>query len=106
LFSEIWGEEGTASYIFFTTALPIMLACVLLVVFAISIGWLKELFARQPIRGGWWMWIAVAVVLGFNVIHMASIDYGKASADLVAMWLFTGLFIGFADEVLRRTGTS
>jgi membrane protease YdiL (CAAX protease family) len=102
LFSEIWGEEGTASYIFFTTALPIMLACVLLVVFAISIGWLKELFARQPIRGGRWMWIAVAVVLGFNILHMASIDYGKASADLVAMWLFTGLFIGFAEEVLTR----
>jgi len=52
------------------------------------------------------MWIAVAVVLGFNVIHMASIDYGKASSDLVARWLFTGLFIGFAEEVLRRTGTS
>ncbi|KQM81456.1 CPBP family intramembrane glutamic endopeptidase [Agromyces sp. Leaf222] len=102
LFSDYFGEEGTASYIFFTTALPILLACIVLVVFAVSIGWLKELFGRQPIRGSWWMWIAVAVVLVFNVLHLLTIDYGKAGFEVVATWLLAGLFIGFAEEVVTR----
>jgi membrane protease YdiL (CAAX protease family) len=102
LFSDFFGEEGTASYILLTTALPIFLACVVLVVFAISIGWLKELFGPQPIRGSWWMWIAVAVVVVFNVIHLFTIDYAEAGIDVVGSWLLTGLFIGFAEEVVTR----
>ncbi|MET4158621.1 CPBP family intramembrane glutamic endopeptidase [Agromyces sp. PvR057] len=102
LFSDFFGEEGTASYILLTTALPIVLACVVLVVFAISIGWLKELFGRQPIRGSWWMWIPVAVVLVFNVIHLFTIDYAEAGIDVVGSWLLAGLFIGFAEEVVTR----
>lgn len=97
-----FGEEGSAQYILLTTALPIFLACIVLVVFAISVGWLKELFGRQPIRGSWWMWIPVAVVLVFNVIHLFTIDYAEAGADVVGSWLLAGLFIGFAEETVTR----
>ncbi|MFZ4893001.1 CPBP family intramembrane glutamic endopeptidase [Plantibacter sp. Mn2098] len=95
-------EAGTAPYIVITTALPIALGGVLLVIFALSIGWLGELFALQPIRGRAWMWIAVAVVLLFNILRFATIDYGTAGFDRVAAWLLAGLFIGFAEEVLTR----
>lgn len=95
-------EEGTAAYILAFVALPIFLGCLLLVGFGLSLGWLRELFGRQPIRGSWWMWIAVAVVLVFNILRFATIDYSAAGADVVAAWLIAGLFIGFAEEVLTR----
>ncbi|MEV7608442.1 CPBP family intramembrane glutamic endopeptidase [Microbacterium sp. NPDC089320] len=82
--------------------LPILVGCLLLVAFAASVGWLGELFGRQPIGGRGWMWIAVAVVLLFNILHLLSIDYGAAGFQVVATWLLAGLFIGFAEEVLTR----
>ena len=102
LFSAIWGKPGSATFVFFTTAVPIILAGILLVVFALSIGWLKELFGPQPIRGRGWMWIAVVVVLAFNIVHLLTIDYGKAGFAVVASWMFAGLCIGFAEETLTR----
>lgn len=88
--------------IFVGTALPIAIGGVLLVLFALSMGWLRELFGPQPIRGRGWMWIAVVVVLLFNVLHFASVDYGKAGAGVVIAWLVAGLCVGFAEEVLTR----
>ena len=102
LYEAIAPEEGSPAFILITTALPIALGGVILVLFAVSIGWLRELFGPQPIRGKGWMWIAVAAVLVFNVIHLITLDYGKAGAGVVAAWLFTGLFIGFAEETLTR----
>ena len=74
------GEPGTPSYIFIGTALPIILASIVLVAFAASLGWLKELFARQALGGRRWMWIAIAVVLAINVSALLGIDYEKAGA--------------------------
>lgn len=82
--------------------LPIALGCVILVVFALTVGWLRELFGRQPIRGRGWMWIAVVVTVLFNVLHFAGIDYTKASGALVAAWVVSSLFVGFAEEFLTR----
>ena len=96
------GEAGSPMDVVIGTALPIILASVLLVAFALSLGWLKELFARQPVPGRGWMWVAVGVVLAINVSAFLSIDFGRAGGALVAAWLFTGLFIGFAEEVLTR----
>ena len=92
--------SGAAIVVYYV--LPILLGCILLVVFAASVGWLSTLFHRQPIRGRGWMWIAVVVVLGFNILRFATIDYGEAGFDVVAAWLLAGLFIGFAEEVLTR----
>ncbi|AMB59949.1 CPBP family intramembrane glutamic endopeptidase [Microterricola viridarii] len=95
-------DPDSATFIFIAYVFPILLGGIILVVFGLSIGWLRELFGPQPIRGGWWMWIAVAVVLLFNLLRFATIDYGAAGFDVVASWLLAGLCIGFAEEVLTR----
>ncbi|MET0974125.1 MAG: CPBP family intramembrane glutamic endopeptidase [Leifsonia sp.] len=95
-------DPDSGGYVLFFYALPILFGGVILVVFAWSVGWLKELFARQPIRGNWWMWIAVAVVVVFNVLHFATIDYASVDAGYVAAWILAGLCIGFAEETLTR----
>ena len=94
--------ESSALDIFVGTGVPILLASIVMVAFAWSIGWLKELFGPQPIRGRRWMWIAIAVVLGINISALLSIDYEKAGAAVVASWLATGLLVGFAEETLTR----
>jgi len=96
------GVHDPALKILMGTALPIALGCVVLVVFALSLGWLRDLFGPQPIRGRGWMWIAVVVTLTFNVLHFVTIDYGKAGAGIVTAWLVAGVFIGIAEETLTR----
>jgi membrane protease YdiL (CAAX protease family) len=102
LLGSLWGEPGSVSYVLLTTALPILIGGIILVLFAWSIGWLRELFGPQPIRGRGWMWIAVAVVLVFNIARFISIDYGTSGFPIIATWLLAGLFIGFAEEFLTR----
>ncbi|GAA5202708.1 CPBP family intramembrane glutamic endopeptidase [Microbacterium jejuense] len=94
--------DDPAALVWFETVLPIALGGLILVVFGWSVGWLRELFGPQPIRGSWWMWIAVGVVVLFNVLHFATVDYGKAGAGVVVAWIIAGLFIGFAEETLTR----
>ena len=96
------GKEGSASYLLFATALPILVTGVILVVFAVSVGWLKRLFARQSVPGRKWMWIALVVVLAINVCALLSIDYAEAGIVLVLTWLLAGLFVGFAEELVTR----
>lgn len=81
---------------------PILVGGILLVIFALSIGWLKELFGPQPIRGSWWMWIGVGIVVVFNLLRFVSADYADWDAGAVVAVLVTGLCIGFAEEVLTR----
>lgn len=96
------GDAGSASYVVVLFVAPILIGALILVGFGASVGWLRGLLARQPIRGRGWMWIAVAVVLVFNVLRFASIDYAAAGFDWVATWLLAGVLIGFAEEVLTR----
>ncbi|MFS0893872.1 CPBP family intramembrane glutamic endopeptidase [Microbacterium sp. 179-I 3D3 NHS] len=98
----VQGEEGSASHVFFATALPIIVTSILLVAFAASVGWLRELFARQSLGGRRWMWIALIVVLAINVAALLSIDYAKAPLTVVFTWLLTGLFVGFVEELVTR----
>ncbi|WP_258142468.1 CPBP family intramembrane glutamic endopeptidase [Arthrobacter sp. MYb227] len=95
-------DPTSGSYILLFYALPIGLAGLLLVLFALSLGWLKELFAHQPIRGSRWMWIAVALVLVFNMARFATTNYASAGLGYVASWLLAGPCVGFAEEVLTR----
>lgn len=101
-FVSLAGEPGSASYVLIFFTVPILLGGLLLVAFGASVGWLRSLFARQSLGGRGWMWIAIVVVLLFNVLHLLSIDYGTAGIEYVLTWLLTGLFIGFAEEVLTR----
>jgi membrane protease YdiL (CAAX protease family) len=102
LLGGVLGSASAASLIWLSYALPIAIGCLLLVAFAASVGWLRELFGPQPIRGRGWMWIAIAVVLVFNVLNFASIDYAKVGGATVVAWLVSALAIGFAEEVLTR----
>ncbi|MEV7800176.1 CPBP family intramembrane glutamic endopeptidase [Microbacterium foliorum] len=99
--SQIDDPQSAAGILVFYV-IPILVGSLLLVAFAASVGWLREVCAPQLIRGRGWMWIAIAVVLLFNVLHLLSIDYGAAGFEVVATWLLAGVFIGFAEEVLTR----
>lgn len=82
--------------------LPIAVGSALLIAFIWSVGWFREIFGPQPIRGRAWMWIAAAAVLIFNILRFATIDYAATGPGVVAAWLLAGLFVGFAEEVLTR----
>ncbi|WP_104089932.1 CPBP family intramembrane glutamic endopeptidase [Arthrobacter sp. GMC3] len=96
------GTPNSPKYLLLGFLIPIAIGGLILVAFAASVGWLKDLFGQQPIRGGRWMWIAVVVVLLFNLLRFASLDYAKAGFTVVALWIVIGLMIGFAEEVLTR----
>lgn len=94
--------EGSASAVVVDYILPLVIGGLLLIGFALSLGWFGSLFARQTITGRGWMWIAVVAVLGFNVLRLFTIDYAAVDFGVVATWLLAGLFIGFAEELLTR----
>lgn len=96
------GTPNSPKYLLLGFLIPIAIGGLVLLAFAASAGWLKDLFGPQPIRGGRWMWIAVVAVLLFNLLRFASVDYAKAGFTVVALWLVIGLMIGFAEEVLTR----
>lgn len=102
--SQIDGENqlSTAPSVFFGMTAAIIVGSVVLLLVGRSLGWLGELFGRQPIGGRWWMWILPIVVLGYNVLRFAAVDYAAFTTSTVLMILVTGLFIGFAEELLTR----
>jgi len=73
-----------------------------LLAFAASVGWLKDIFRTQPLHGRRWMWTGVIVVLIINVCALASVDFAAAGGALIGAWLLTGLFVGLAEELLTR----
>ena len=88
--------------VFFGVALPILVAGALLLLFAWSVGWLRELFGRQPVAGRRWMWVAVALVLIPIVLRLAGTNWSAYSATLVLSILFVGLCVGFTEELATR----
>ncbi|WP_075201159.1 CPBP family intramembrane glutamic endopeptidase [Leucobacter japonicus] len=96
------GAAGSPADVLIDTALPIVLGSIVLVAFAGSLGWLRELFGTQRLRGRGWMWIGIGVVLVINASALGAVDYASAGGVLIATWLLTGLFIGFAEELLTR----
>lgn len=96
------GDAGSASYVIVLIVVPVLIGSLVLVGFGASVGWLRSTFKRQSPRGGGWMWIAIAIVLLFNVMRFASIDYSAAGFDWVSAWLLAGVVIGFSEELLTR----
>jgi len=88
--------------VFFGLAFPILLGGVVLLAFVWSVGWLGEIFGPQPIRGSWWMWIAVALVVVPIVLRVLGTDWSSYSVGVVLTTLLAGVFIGFAEELLTR----
>jgi membrane protease YdiL (CAAX protease family) len=88
--------------LFLSITLPVIVGSAVLLAFIWSVGWLKPLFARQPVRGRWWMWIAPLLVAAAIVLRLLGIDYAAYPASVVIIMFLSGPFIGFAEEVLTR----
>ncbi len=98
-------SEGTfadPATVFWGTTASILAGGLLVLAFAATVGWVREIFGRQPIGGSWWMWIAPIVILAFNAIRYASIDYTVFTVGTILMTLFMGLVVGFTEELLTR----
>ncbi|PRY69086.1 CAAX prenyl protease-like protein [Glaciihabitans tibetensis] len=93
---------ATPASVFFGLGAGLVVGAVVLVGFAASVGWLRPLFSRQPVAGRWWMWIFVVLLVIPIVLRFAGIDYDSYGTGVVVTMLFTGLFIGFTEELLYR----
>lgn len=82
--------------------LPLVVGAVVLSAFVRSLGWFRELFARQPLPGRGWMWVAPVVVGAAVLLRFAGIDYRDYTLGVVVLTVLTGLLIGFVEEVLTR----
>ncbi|MFD4991116.1 CPBP family intramembrane glutamic endopeptidase [Cellulosimicrobium cellulans] len=92
----------SSGHVFFGLVLPILVMCVLLVVFVRSVRWRREVFGPQPVAGRPWMWVAVVLVLVPIVLHVAGTSWSSYSPTVVLTVLFLGLCVGFSEEVLTR----
>lgn len=96
------GPFASATNVIIELLIPIAAGALVILVFLAAIGWITPVFSRQPIGGRPWMWIAVAVVAYPIVLRFIGIDYGSFPPGVVAVTLFTGLFIGLAEELVTR----
>ncbi|MFK4730288.1 CPBP family intramembrane glutamic endopeptidase [Agromyces mediolanus] len=97
--SDVFATPGS---VFAGLALPVILGSIVLLVFAWSLGWLKPLFGRQPVRGRWWMWFAPVLVLIPILLRLFGTDYGAYSVGVIVMTFVAGLFIGLSEELVTR----
>ncbi|GAB4086155.1 hypothetical protein GCM10028784_27850 [Myceligenerans cantabricum] len=94
---------ATAASVFVAVALPLVVGSIVLLVFAASVRWLPSpLFARQPVRGSGWMWIAPVLVLIPVGLRLAGIDYGSYSTSVILTTFLAGALVGFSEELLTR----
>lgn len=96
------GPFASAWNVFLLLVLPIALGALLIIAFLAAIRWLGPIFARQPIAGRPWMWVAVAVIGYPIVLRLIGIDYGGFAPGVVALTFLAGLFIGLAEELVTR----
>lgn len=96
------GEAGSPLDYFFSVGISILIVGILLVILAASIGWLGQLFGKQPIKGRGWMWIAIAAVLLVIVANIINIDWAAVGLPLAVSYLAVGLCIGFVEEIVTR----
>ncbi len=87
---------------FLGLALPILLSGILLFLFARSLGWVKEIFGPQPVRGKAWMWVAVLLVVIPIFLRLMATNWSAYSIGLVLVMAFFGLCVGFTEELATR----
>jgi membrane protease YdiL (CAAX protease family) len=96
------GVFGSVANVLIVLTFALVVGAVVLVAFIASVGWFRELFGPQPIRGRWWMWIAPAIPVIAIVLRLFGIDYASYPGGVVVVTLITGLLVGFVEEVLTR----
>jgi membrane protease YdiL (CAAX protease family) len=92
----------TPTSVFFALGAPLVVGAIILVGFAASLGWIRPIFARQPVRGRWWMWIFVVLAVIPIILRLSGIDYGFYGGAVVVTSFGVGLLIGFVEEFLYR----
>lgn len=110
LVGRLWGNLidykdlfGDGLSVFLGVAVPVIVGSILLIAFAASVGWLpKPLFARQPVRGSWWMWIAPGLIVATILLRVFGIEWSEYSAGVILATFVAGLFVGIAEELLTR----
>ena len=93
---------STAASVFVAVTIPLVVGAIIITAFLLSVGWFRPLFAPQPVRARWWMWIAPALILIIIVMRYVGIDYSVYPGSAIVMTLLTGLFVGFVEEVMTR----
>ena len=83
-------------------AAPLAVGAIALVLFIRSVRWPASVFTRQPIRGHWWMWIAVGLAIIPIALRLFGIDYGAFAPGVVASMFGAGLLIGLTEELVYR----
>lgn len=96
------GAFGSAYNVVVLLLLPIGIGAALIIGFLASVGWLRTVFGRQPVRGRWWMWIAVAIVGYPIILRLIGIDYNAYAPGVVPLTLLAGVAIGVAEELVTR----
>ena len=107
---SLWGGSidagdlfGDPLSLFLAVALPVIVGSAILLAFSWSIGWLpRPLFAKQPVRGSWWMWLAPALVVVTILLRVFGIDWGSYSTGVILVTFLAGIFVGLSEELLTR----
>jgi membrane protease YdiL (CAAX protease family) len=81
---------------------PLLVGAIALIVFVVSVGWTRPLFAPQPVPRRGWMWIAVVLTVTPIVMRLFGIDYTAYTVGVIALTFLSGLLIGFTEELLTR----
>ncbi|TFV94858.1 CPBP family intramembrane glutamic endopeptidase [Leifsonia flava] len=89
---------------FIVIGLQPLVGSVVLIIFALSLGWLpRPLFGRQPpLSRKWWFWVAPVLILIPIVFHFFGIDYARYGIAVVLSVLLAGLFVGFSEDFVTR----
>ena len=93
---------ASAASIIVGLALPIAIGGAALVLFLAKVGWLRDIFGSQPIRGRGWMWIGPVLVATAIVAHAAGTDWSDWSAAQLAALVVFGVCVGFTEELITR----
>ncbi len=81
---------ATPQSVFFGLFVPLAIGAVVLTAFVASLHWFPALFARQPVAGRWWMWLAPVAVVVAIVLRLLGIDYASYAAGAVAVTFLSG----------------
>ncbi len=88
--------------VFVQITASLIVGAVVLLGFGAYMGWLREVFARQPVYRSWWMWLAPVIVVVPILLRLLGISWGDIPVGVIVLVLATGLLIGFVEELVYR----